>query len=136
MTLRPWTSGPTPSTFRHELQVQPDVHGPYEAPKTAADVADASDAGVGVPDVLEAGNFTQKLVQTSPAPRPTSWGPWRPLGATEASESGVTQLDFLTSEGKNTTHFSICFQECKHSESTKGTWVRLFKPGLSQLRVD
>ena len=56
MTLRPWTrlwtSGPTPSTFRHELQVQPDVHGPYEAPKTAADVADASDAGVGVPDVL------------------------------------------------------------------------------------
>ena len=78
MTLRPltrlWTSGPTPSTFRHELQVQPDVHGPYEAPKTAADVADASDAGVGIPDVMEAGNFTQKLVQTSPVPRPTSWG--------------------------------------------------------------
>ena len=68
MTLRPWTrlwtSGPTPSTFRHELQVQPDVHGPYEAPKTAADVADASDAGVGVLDVLEAGNFTQNVVQT------------------------------------------------------------------------
>ena len=68
MTLRPrtrlWTSGPTPSTFRHELQVQPDVHRPYEAPKTAADVADASDAGVAVPDVLEAGNFTQNVVQT------------------------------------------------------------------------
>ena len=68
MTLRPWTrlwtSGPTPSTFRHELQVQPDVHGPYEAPKTAADVADASDAGVGVPDVLEAGNFVQNVVKT------------------------------------------------------------------------
>ena len=45
MTLRPrtwlWTSGPTHSTFRHELQIQPDVHGPYEAPKSAADVADA-----------------------------------------------------------------------------------------------
>ena len=70
MTLRPWTrlwtSGPTPSTFRHELQVQPDVHGPYEAPKTAADVADASDTGVGVPDVLEAGNFVQNLLWVLP----------------------------------------------------------------------
>ena len=70
MTLRPrtwlWTSGPTPSTFRHELQVQPDVHGPYEAPKTAADVADALDTGVGVPDVLEAGNFVQTLLWVLP----------------------------------------------------------------------
>ena len=64
--MRPWTrqrtSGPTPSTFRHELQVQPDVHGPYEAPKTAADVADASDAAESVLDVLEAGNFVQTLL--------------------------------------------------------------------------
>ena len=63
---RLWTSGPTPSTFRHELQVQPDVHGPYEAPKTAADVADASDAGVGVWDVMEAGNFVQTLLWVLP----------------------------------------------------------------------
>ena len=68
MTLRPWTrlwtSGPTPSTFWHDLQVQPDVYGPYEAPKTAADVADASDASRSVLDVLEAGNFVQNVVQT------------------------------------------------------------------------
>ena len=70
MTLRPrtrlWTSGPTPSTFRHELQVQPDVHGPYEAPKTAEDSAGALDAGVGVQDVLEAGNFVQTLLWVLP----------------------------------------------------------------------
>ena len=33
-------------------------------PKTAEDAADASDDPMDVPDVLETGNFTQKLVQT------------------------------------------------------------------------
>ena len=45
-------------------QVRPDHPGPYLAPKTAEDGAGASDAGVGVPDVLEAGNFTENVVQT------------------------------------------------------------------------
>ena len=48
------------------LQVRPDVPGPYLAPKTAEDGAGASDAGVGVPDVLEARNFVQTLLWVLP----------------------------------------------------------------------
>ena len=58
------TSWPAPSILRHKLQVRPTNPGPYLAPKTGEDAADASDAGVGVLDVLEAGNFTQNVVQT------------------------------------------------------------------------
>ena len=47
-------------------EVRPDHPGPYLAPKTAEDAADASDDPVDVPDVLEAGNFGQKLVRILP----------------------------------------------------------------------
>ena len=45
-------------------QVGPDHPGPYLAPNSAEDVADASDDAVAVPDVLKAGNFVQNAVQT------------------------------------------------------------------------
>ena len=62
----PTTSGPAPSILRHKFQFQPDHPGPYLAPKTAEDGAGASDAGVGVLDVLEAGNFVQTLLWVLP----------------------------------------------------------------------
>ena len=49
-----------------KAQVHPDGHGPYLARKSAEDVADASDASVGVLDVLEAGNFVQTLLWVLP----------------------------------------------------------------------
>ena len=59
--------------FQTHPQVRPDVPGPYLAPKTAADGADASDADRPVQGVLEAGKSTQDLVRTSPAQvRPAS----------------------------------------------------------------
>ena len=70
MTLRPLTrqrtSGPAPSILRHKFQFQPDHPGPYLAPKTAEDAADASDDPVDVPDVLEAGNFGQTFLWVLP----------------------------------------------------------------------
>ena len=47
-----------------KAQVHPDGHGPYLARKSAEDVANASDASMGVLDVLEAGKSTRHLVQT------------------------------------------------------------------------
>ena len=49
-----------------KAQVHPDGHGPYLARKSAEDFADASDASVGVLDVLEAGNFVQTLLWVLP----------------------------------------------------------------------
>ena len=45
-------------------QVRPDHPGPYLAPNSAEDVADASDDAVAVPDVLEAGKSINDLDQT------------------------------------------------------------------------
>ena len=45
-------------------QVGPDHPGPYLAPNSAEDVADASDDAMAVPDVLEAGKSTYDLAQT------------------------------------------------------------------------
>ena len=45
-------------------QVGPDHPGPYLAPNSAEDVADASDDAMAVPDVLEAGKSSNDLAQT------------------------------------------------------------------------
>ena len=54
------------TSLQTKPQVRPDPPRPYLAPNSAADVADASDAGVGVWDVLEAGNFVQTLLWVLP----------------------------------------------------------------------
>ena len=53
-------------------QVRPDHPGPYLAPNSAKDVADAWDDAVAVPDVLESGKSTGDLVYT-PAGVASAW---------------------------------------------------------------
>ena len=55
-----------PTVVQTKFQVYPDAYGPYLVRKSASDVADASDASVGVQGVQEAGNFIQNLIPTSP----------------------------------------------------------------------
>ena len=131
------------------LQVRPDVPGPYLAPKTAKDGAGASDAGVGVPDVLEAGNFVQKLVRTSAAPiRPASASSTASECARSHHKALFSQVTFFL-KSKQRQQNGLCQEKLKrktqpmfhsafknvNTESQQKVRV-ILKPGLSELRVD